>query len=118
MRFIVDEDVPKSAADLLVEKGHDVIAVVDALLPQADDYLIARWAHEHHAVVVTCNVIHFRRLLRRRHYLDAGLLGLPQLGARERLSEFSHLVEAEDLHLGQGGRMWLEIRETTAFVGR
>ena len=118
MRFIVDEDVPKSAADLFVEKGHEVIAVVDALLPQADDYLIAQWAHEHHAVVVTCNVVHFRGLLRRRRNLDAGLLGLPQLGARERLAEFFHLVEAEDLHLGQGRRMWLEIRETTAFLGR
>ncbi len=118
MRFIVDEDVPKSAADLLVERGHEVIPVVEVLLPGSDDHLIARWAHEKRAVVVTCNLAHFRALLRRRRNLDAGLLGLPQLRARERLAEFVHLVEAEGLHLGQTRRIWLEIRTTTAHVGR
>ena len=114
----MDEDVPKSAADLLGERGHEVIPAVDVLLPGSDDHLIARWAHEQRAAVVTCNLVHFKGLLRRRRYLDAGLLGLPQLGARERLAEFMHLVEAEGLHLGQGRRMWLEIRETTVFLGR
>ena len=118
MRFIVDEDVPKSAADLLIERGHEVIAVADVLLPGSDDHLIARWAHEQRTVVVTCNLVHFKGLLRRRLYLEAGLLGLPQLGARDRLAEFMHLVEAEGLHLGQDRRMWLEIRETTVFLGR
>jgi predicted nuclease of predicted toxin-antitoxin system len=118
LRFIVDEDVPKSAADLLFERGHEVIPVEEVLLPGSDDHLIARWAHEQRAVVVTCNLTHFKRLLRRRLNADAGLLGLPQLGTRARLAEFIHLVEAEGQHLGEARRMWLEIRETTVFLGR
>jgi hypothetical protein len=40
VRFIVDEDVPKSAADFLVDRGHDVDYVVDALLPGSEDHLV------------------------------------------------------------------------------
>lgn len=60
MRFVVDEDVPKSAADFLIERNHEVIHVAE-LLPGSDDHLIARWAHENTAIVVTCNLNTFDR---------------------------------------------------------
>jgi len=116
LRFVVDEDVPKSAADFLVERNHEVIHVAELLLPSSDDYLIARWAHENGAIVVTCNLKHFRPLLRRPRYLRAGLLGLTQVLARERLEQFIDLVEAEGEI--EASQFWLEIRDTTALVGR
>lgn len=114
MRFIVDEDVPKSAADYLVDRHHDVTHVQDVLLRGSDDYLIARWGHENSAIVVTCNVAHFRRYLHRPNYANAGLLGLPQASARSRLEQFIDLLEMED----QQPRVWLEIRESTAWIVR
>ena len=55
MDFLVDEDVPHSAAELLMERGHSVTYALDVLLPGSDDYLLAKWAHEHRATIVTCN---------------------------------------------------------------
>lgn len=51
----MDEDVPHSAAELLMERGHSVTYALDVLLPGSDDYLLAKWAHEHRATIVTCN---------------------------------------------------------------
>jgi hypothetical protein len=114
--FVVDEDVPKSAADFLVERQHEVVQVVDLLLPSSDDYLIARWAHENTAIVVTCNLKHFRPLLKRPRYQTAGLLGLTQVLSRQRLEQFIDLIEAEGAI--EGHSFWLEIRDTTALLGR
>jgi predicted nuclease of predicted toxin-antitoxin system len=116
MRFVVDEDVPKSAADFLVERNHEVIHVAELLLPSSDDFLIARWAHENTAIVVTCNLRHFRPLLKRPRHQQAGLLGLTQVLSRRRLEQFIELVEAEGEL--EGGHFWLEIRDTTALLGR
>ena len=116
MRFVVDEDVPKSAADFLMERNHEVVRVAELLLPSSDDYLIARWAHENTAIVVTCNLKHFRPLLRRPRYQKAGLLGLTQVLSRQRLEQFIDLVETEGNI--ESSQFWLEIRDTTALLGR
>lgn len=121
MRFIVDEDVPKSAADFLAERGHEMSYVVDVLLPESADHLIARWAHENSASVVTCNVRHFLRLVTRPNYGHAGLLGLPhQAVARGRLEAFIDLIEAEGaLAMGaEGPRILIELRESTFLIRR
>lgn len=119
MRFIVDEDVPKSAADFLRDRGHEPIHVHEVLLPGSADYLIARWAHENAAIVVTCNLKHFRPLLKRPHYARAGLLGLPdQAIARERLERFMAVIEAEEAQVGGKGRVWVEVRASTTLIGR
>ena len=119
MRFIVDEDVPKSAADFLRDRDHELTHVHEVLLPGSADYLIARWAQENLAIVVTCNLKHFRRILKRPTYARAGLLGLPhQAVARERLERFIQLIEAEEGAIEAGGRVWVEVRESTALIGR
>lgn len=118
MRFIVDEDVPKSAADFLAERGHELTHVLEVLLPGSADYLVARWAHENVATVVTCNLKHFRPLLRRPHYSNAGLLGLPhQAIARDRLETFIELIESEGAR-DVPDRIWIEVRESTALISR
>jgi Trk K+ transport system NAD-binding subunit len=65
MRFLVDEDVPESATDFLRERGHEVVLVVEELMPGAPDVVIARLAHDLGAIVVTCNAKHFKRLIPR-----------------------------------------------------
>lgn len=118
MRFIVDEDVPKSAADLLIERHHEVTHVHDVLLPGSEDHLVAKWGHEHVAIVVTCNARHFASILNRASYARAGLLCLPQPHSTERLSQFLDLLEAEGERLGDEGRLWLEVRDTTVLIRR
>jgi hypothetical protein len=118
VRFIIDEDVPKSAADFLVDRGHEVDFVVEVLLPGSEDHLVCKWAHEHAAAVVTCNVRHFSALLRRPAYKRAGLLGLPQPQAHERLELFIQLVESEGGLMDDAGRIWLLIRDTSVLIGR
>jgi len=118
VRFIVDEDVPKSASDFLIDRGHETTHVHDVLLPGSADYLIARWAHENVATVVTCNLKHFRPLLRRPHYARSGLLGLPdQAIAHDRLQQFIDVVEVEEALTGEG-RIWVEVRASTVLIGR
>ena len=122
MRFIVDEDVPKSASDFLIQygsrHGHAVILVPNVLLPGSDDHLIAKWAHENVAIVVTCNVRHFQGLLQRPNYSQAGLLGLPQPNAKGRLELLMDLIEAEGAIAADAGRVWIEIREATILLRR
>jgi len=110
--FLIDEDVPSSAAELLTELGHNVTYAVDVLLRGSDDYLLARWAHEHHATIVTCNSRHFHRLLVRPTYAHAGLIGLVQAPARERLEQCMPVIEREHQ---QRNRVRVDIRARTLF---
>ena len=107
MDFLIDEDVPTSAAELLSERGHSVTYAVDVLLPGSDDYLLARWAHKHHATIVTCNAKHFHKLLVRPNYSQAGLVTLVQVPARERLEQCLPLIE---LAHQMNNRVWIDIR--------
>jgi hypothetical protein len=95
-----------------------VTLVHDVLLPGSDDHLIAKWAHENLAIVVTCNVRHFQALLQRATYSRGGLLGLPQPTARQRLELFINLIEAEGAIAGDAGRLWIEIRDSTTLLRR
>jgi predicted nuclease of predicted toxin-antitoxin system len=53
---VVDEDMPRSAAKLLREKGHEVIDVRDAGLRGRPDKDILAFARERKATVITCDV--------------------------------------------------------------
>lgn len=49
MRFLVDESLPRSAATLLQQLGHDAVDVRDAGLRGADDEAIATHARRNDA---------------------------------------------------------------------
>lgn len=107
VEFLIDEDVPLSAVELLIERGHQIAYAVDVLLKSSDDHLLAKWAHERGATIVTCNIRHFNALVVRRSYSQAGLVGLPQLRARDRLEQCIALIEVEHK---QRNRVRAEIR--------
>ncbi len=112
MHFLIDEDVPRSAAEFLTERGHEIAYALDVVLQGSADELLARWAHEHLAIIVTCNYRHFDALLGRQAFARAGLLGIPQLDARSRLERCIQLIESEY----EQGRVWIEVRHHTVFI--
>lgn len=58
MRLLLDEMYPAALAELLRDRGHDVVAVVEVseLVGQPDGEVV-RWAHEHDRAIVTENVV-------------------------------------------------------------
>ena len=53
MRFLVDADLPRSAKPLLEKFGHEAIDVRDIGLRNAKDPVIARYAQDHQACLLT-----------------------------------------------------------------
>jgi hypothetical protein len=113
VKFLIDEDVPRSAADLLIERQHEVTFAVDVLLRGSDDQLLAKWAHEHSMTIVTCNYKHFASLLARPAYSQAGLVGLAQVEARDRLDRCIALIELEQK---QHHRVCAQIRRSNVLI--
>lgn len=63
MTLLIDEDVPKAVADFLRERGHKVL-MADEIFPKSTpDPVIAKQAELDEAIVVSCNVKHFERLI-------------------------------------------------------
>lgn len=61
MRFLVDEDVPKSVADVLRAR-HDVLLVKETIGERSTDDAVAALAESQGLVLVTWNVRHFKAL--------------------------------------------------------
>lgn len=59
MRLLIDEDVPDDVAKFLETRSHEVLRVRENFLPQTEDDVLAKWAHENKAVIVTWDK-HFR----------------------------------------------------------
>jgi hypothetical protein len=63
VRLLLDEMYPAALAELLRDRGHDVVAVVEvAELVGRPDGDVVRWAHEHERAVVTENVVDYAGL--------------------------------------------------------
>lgn len=53
MRFLIDADLPRSIKTLLEKFGHEAIDVRDIGLRSAKDQVIARYAQDHQACLLT-----------------------------------------------------------------
>lgn len=53
MRFLIDADLPRSTKTLLENFGHEATDVRDIGLRSAKDPVIARYAQDHHACLLT-----------------------------------------------------------------
>ncbi|NTU63375.1 MAG: DUF5615 family PIN-like protein [Chloroflexi bacterium] len=53
MHFLIDADLPRSLAEIIRQRGHDVTDVRDIGLRSAKDPVIARYAREHHICLIT-----------------------------------------------------------------
>jgi Domain of unknown function (DUF5615) len=80
LRFLLDEDVPRPVGDFLLDRGHAVFLVEDALVNGSADTLLAQWVHVNRGIVVTFNHKHF-----------AALVSRVPLGGRERFRKASRL---------------------------
>lgn len=69
MRFLLDEMLPPSCADQLVELGHDTIAVASTIPGATDDEVFDLGVAEGR-VVVTENVADFAKIVERRQRGD------------------------------------------------
>jgi hypothetical protein len=100
MLLLIDECVPQSVADVLIEHKQDVrfvVKVIDAT--RTPDVAIASWANTNCAIVVTWNYKHFRRLFNSHKnnapaFPNMGLLGftIPEVGGAGRLRSLMALV--------------------------
>jgi len=53
MRFLLDANMPRSAAEAIRRLGHEVVDIRDIALGEADDALIAAYAKSHQLALVT-----------------------------------------------------------------
>jgi predicted nuclease of predicted toxin-antitoxin system len=103
VRLLIDENVPRSVANLFVERGHEVIHVRDQLLPGTPDPVVAAVGDSMNAIVVTWNRSDFRSLASRfstlsgRQLRNLGLIVFRcnEAQGRRRLEQFIDLVEFE-----------------------
>lgn len=70
MRFLLDEMLPRRAAEELTERGHDGLCVADAALAGSPDDAIFEYAVAQDRVIVTENVADYAALLAARHGRD------------------------------------------------
>jgi hypothetical protein len=103
MQLLIDEDVPAAVAELLGQRGHDIVRVVDVLVPGTPDPAVAQYANLHERIVVTFNLRDYNRLIRRAphpghdKHPGAGLIGFqcPHPQGRERLAAHAENIEHE-----------------------
>jgi predicted nuclease of predicted toxin-antitoxin system len=93
--FLVDEDVPHDAAQLLIERGYQIELARAILGSGRSDAEIAAYSISADRIVVTRNVRDYRRLSRTRAFRRLSYLGLscqPE-SAVERLSETLDVID-------------------------
>ena len=107
MLLLVDECVHRSVSLVFVEREHTVLYVVEELAPKTPDPIVAAFASQCGATVVTWNFKHYRRLLTRRNkagelaYPHMGLIGFqcPELSGEARLRAYIDLIEHEYVYV-------------------
>ncbi len=92
MNFLLDHDVPADIARVLIQAGHDVRCVKDALSPMASDRQIFTHAIERDLVLITCNRDDFLRLASEQDH--AGIVVVVR--RRRRIAECAALLRLLD----------------------
>lgn len=103
IRFLLDENVPRSVARFLEDRGHEDLLVRDQLTPGVEDPIIVAYAHQIGAVVITLNRKHFKPLISRQpspltaEFVKASLLAFHCRAASTvpLLERFIDLIEFE-----------------------
>ena len=62
MKFLMDENMPLSFAEILRELGYEAMHVLDVGLEETDDRLILSYAQQHQQIIVTFD-LDFSRLV-------------------------------------------------------
>jgi predicted nuclease of predicted toxin-antitoxin system len=103
IRLLLDEDVRPLLAEVLRERGFDVVAVVPEGLGESEDAEVLEHAIEHHRTLLTHNVEHFVELAAeyaRKGWEHYGIIVAAQAPIRELLARVLRLLaqkQAEDM---------------------
>lgn len=92
MRFLVDENLPREVAQLLIQREHDVLYVPDSDLRRSEDDKLWTFASEEQRILVTKD-LDFPLMTRP---VPAGLVLIrvpPEWGRREIAGLFSRVIE-------------------------
>lgn len=110
MRFLLDHNVPANVGDLLRDRGHDVVTVVDVLTHDAKDPVVAAAAMEQARVLVSHDrdMRRVERMISNSHRerypaLSRLHLSCNEVASADRLLSFIDTVEAEYAYLTARG---------------
>jgi predicted nuclease of predicted toxin-antitoxin system len=102
MLLLIDENVPNAVANFLRQRGHSVLLVRDQFVAGTADRIIAQWAHQNRAVIVTWDADFRSNLVRRasrgqQRFFNLGLISFrcPPQASVERLRRVIDLIEFE-----------------------
>jgi len=56
MKFLIDEDLPRSVGNLLQRHGHEAVDIRDTILRGANDAEVAEYAHKHKLCLLSGDV--------------------------------------------------------------
>lgn len=103
MLLLIDEDVPRSAIDVLRDRGHDVMHAHELTAPGTPDAVVAKIGDEARAIVVTCNVKDFKALAsrmpegNRARFRRLGLIAL-RCNQSQAANRLRHHIESIEFH--------------------
>lgn len=122
MRLLIDENVPRSVAEVFRAHGHEILFVKYVLGEGTPDPAIAQHAEAINAIVVTWNHKHFQRWVTRatQGQRQAGRISfkLDEARGAQRAEQCMELIEAE-YALAQrrkDKRVLIEIRPNGVFI--
>ena len=93
MQFLLDNDVPDAIARVLVEAGHGVLLLRDAMPIDSSDEAVFDYAVAKGLLLITCNRDHFMPLARGRRH--SGLIILVRRQSRRaECAKLLRLVES------------------------
>ena len=99
MRFLLDHDVPDDLSYLLVQLGHQVTLLRDALPGDTSDPAVLQFAHEQGCILITCNRDDFLRLAENAPHSGIIIVIRRRTRAQERAALFRLLERAGEVGL-------------------
>jgi predicted nuclease of predicted toxin-antitoxin system len=109
LRFLTDEDVPRSTARVLRDAGFDAIDVRDVGLRGKSDALVFAYAQREERLLITCD-LGFSNILRFPPAENVGLL-VVRIPDSEPIESFNHEILRAVTEIGENLRRHLAIVE-------
>jgi predicted nuclease of predicted toxin-antitoxin system len=109
LRFLTDEDVPRSTARVLRDAGFDAVDVRDVGLRGKSDALVYAYAQREERLLITCDM-GFSNILKFPPVESIGLLVI-RIADSEPIDRFNHEVLRAVTEVGENLRQHLAIVE-------
>jgi predicted nuclease of predicted toxin-antitoxin system len=109
LRFLTDEDVPRSTARVLRDAGFDAVDVRDVGLRGKSDALVFAYAQREERLLITCD-LGFSNILRFPPAENVGLL-VVRIPDSEPIESFNHEILRAVIEIGENLRRHLAIVE-------